>query len=155
MEKLCYPAVLEPSRDGYSVYFPDVPGCTSGGATLPEALGNAESAIAATFALAQEHGESVPPPSSRKPPTLRPRDRVNWIPILPPGEVARITMSIDGGLLAKADELAADYGTTRSGLFAMLVRNELRARALGPGRRAKDAAAGSRVPSGRARRSRG
>ena len=28
-----YPAIIEPASEGYGVYFPDVPGCTSAGAT--------------------------------------------------------------------------------------------------------------------------
>jgi predicted RNase H-like HicB family nuclease len=33
-------------RTGYSVFFPDIPGCTSGGDTLREAALNAEEALA-------------------------------------------------------------------------------------------------------------
>ena len=42
-----YPAIIEGDEDtGYSVFFPDVPGCTSGGDTLQEAALNAEEALA-------------------------------------------------------------------------------------------------------------
>ena len=34
----CYAAILEKSKEGYGVYFPDLPGCTSGGDTIEEAM---------------------------------------------------------------------------------------------------------------------
>jgi predicted RNase H-like HicB family nuclease len=59
-----YAAVVEGDSDsGYSVFFPDLPGCTSGGTTLQEAALNAEQALAGHIALILEHGEPVPPPS--------------------------------------------------------------------------------------------
>jgi predicted RNase H-like HicB family nuclease len=55
-----YPAIVEADDDGFSVFFPDVPGCTSGGATLQEAAVNAEEALQAHLDLAAEHGEALP-----------------------------------------------------------------------------------------------
>lgn len=37
MRKLSYLAVFEPSDEGYSVYFPDLPGCISYGNSYEEA----------------------------------------------------------------------------------------------------------------------
>jgi predicted RNase H-like HicB family nuclease len=48
---------------GYSVFFPELPSCTSGGATLQQAALNAEEALAGHLALMLENGEAVPPPS--------------------------------------------------------------------------------------------
>ena len=58
-----YPAIVEADSDGYSVFFPDVPGCTSADATLQEAAQNAEQALQAHITLSQEHGEELPVPS--------------------------------------------------------------------------------------------
>ena len=59
-----YPAIIEGDAEtGYSVFFPDLPGCTSGGDTLQAAALNAEQALAAHLALMIEGGEKVPPPS--------------------------------------------------------------------------------------------
>jgi predicted RNase H-like HicB family nuclease/uncharacterized protein (DUF4415 family) len=58
-----YHAIVEGDADsGYSVFFPDLPGCTSGGGTLQEAALNAEEALAGHLALMLEAGEEVPPP---------------------------------------------------------------------------------------------
>ena len=60
-----YPSITEGDAEtGYSVFFPDLPGCTSGGDTLQEAALNAEEGLAAHIALMLSAGEPVPPPSS-------------------------------------------------------------------------------------------
>ncbi len=60
-----YAAIIEGDAEtGYSVFFPDVPGCTSGGDTLQEAALNAEEALAGHIALMIETGQPVPAPSS-------------------------------------------------------------------------------------------
>ena len=59
-----YPAIVEGDAEtGYSVFFPDIPGCTSGGDTLQEAALNAEEALAGHIALMLEGGEKVPTPT--------------------------------------------------------------------------------------------
>jgi predicted RNase H-like HicB family nuclease len=59
-----YPAIIEDDPvTGYSVFFPDLPGCMSGGTTLQEAALNAEQVLAGHVALMLEHGDEVPPPS--------------------------------------------------------------------------------------------
>jgi predicted RNase H-like HicB family nuclease len=59
-----YPAIIEgDARTGYSVFFPDIPGCTSGGDTLQRAALNAEEALTGHIALMFEAGECVPAPS--------------------------------------------------------------------------------------------
>ena len=60
-----YPAIVEGDAEtGYSVFFPDLPGCTSGGDTLQEAALNAEEGLAAHIALMLNAGEPVPAPSN-------------------------------------------------------------------------------------------
>jgi predicted RNase H-like HicB family nuclease len=59
-----YPAIIEGDAEtGYSVFFPDIQGCTSGGDTLQEAALNAEEALAGHLALMAEAGQQVPAPS--------------------------------------------------------------------------------------------
>jgi predicted RNase H-like HicB family nuclease len=59
-----YPAIVEGDAEtGYSVFFPDLPGCTSGGDTVQEAALNAEQALAGHVALLHESGEELPEPS--------------------------------------------------------------------------------------------
>ncbi|HEX8625603.1 MAG TPA: type II toxin-antitoxin system HicB family antitoxin [Allosphingosinicella sp.] len=58
-----YPATIERSRRGYSVFFPDLPGCTSAGETLAEAAINAEEALAGHLLVSEEHGDELEGPS--------------------------------------------------------------------------------------------
>ncbi|MCY4601841.1 MAG: type II toxin-antitoxin system HicB family antitoxin [Acidobacteria bacterium] len=55
--------VLEPCADGYGVYVPELPGCTSGGDTLALAYNNAEEAILGHLNVMVEDGEDLPRPS--------------------------------------------------------------------------------------------
>ena len=58
-----YPAIIETASEGYRVLLPDVPGCTSAGATVQDATHNAAEALQAHLDLAAEHGDTVPVPS--------------------------------------------------------------------------------------------
>jgi predicted RNase H-like HicB family nuclease len=57
-----YPAIIERSRSGFGVFFPDLPGCTSAGGTLVDAAANAEEALAGHVLAAEAAGESIPEP---------------------------------------------------------------------------------------------
>jgi predicted RNase H-like HicB family nuclease len=59
-----YPAIIEGDAEtGYSVFFPDLPGCTSGGETLQAAALNPEQALAGHVDLMLQAGEALPQPS--------------------------------------------------------------------------------------------
>jgi predicted RNase H-like HicB family nuclease len=57
-----YTVVLEwdPEAPGYSVVVPALPGCTSQGQTVEEALSTAAQAVALHIACMEEDGECVP-----------------------------------------------------------------------------------------------
>jgi predicted RNase H-like HicB family nuclease len=59
MSKHFYPAVFSPEEVGYSVIFPDLPGCVTQGNTLEEAY---EMAFAALGLYLEEDGAFVYPP---------------------------------------------------------------------------------------------
>lgn len=63
MRKLTYLAVLEPSADGYGVFFPDLPGCTSFGSTVEEAQENAKEALELHIYGMEQDGDPLPVPS--------------------------------------------------------------------------------------------
>jgi predicted RNase H-like HicB family nuclease len=104
-----YPAIVEQAGKGYSVFFPDLPGCTSAGASLQEAARNAEEALATHVALAAEHGDPIPAPS----------DIDAWaadsdveeaarllVRVEPPGRALRLNITLDEGLVAAIDRVA-------------------------------------------------
>lgn len=65
MKKISYLAVFEPVEDGYSVYFPDVLGCTSFGETFEKAQSQARVALGLHLYGLEKDGENIPAPSER------------------------------------------------------------------------------------------
>lgn len=63
---VAYPFEIRPlSKDeggGYSISFPDLPGCWSDGATPEEAIANGRDALRAWLSVAQEFGDQLPKP---------------------------------------------------------------------------------------------
>lgn len=63
MRTVSYSAVFEPSGDGYSVYFPDLPGCVAFGDSFEDAREDAADALWLHLHGMQEDGEMIPAPS--------------------------------------------------------------------------------------------
>jgi antitoxin HicB len=65
---VAYPFEVRPlSKEeggGYSIYFPDLPGCWSDGASPEEAIENGRDALQSWLAVAQEFGDDIPRPFS-------------------------------------------------------------------------------------------
>lgn len=64
MRKLTYFAVFEPVDSGYSVYFPDLPGCVSFGISFEDAQREAADALALHVYGMEKDGEDMPEPSA-------------------------------------------------------------------------------------------
>ena len=60
-----YAVVIEDAGDNFSAFVPDVPGCVSTGTTIEEATANIREAIALHIDSLRDHGEVVPPATSR------------------------------------------------------------------------------------------
>jgi len=63
MRQLEYLAVFEPSKTGFSVYFPDLPGCISHGGNLEEAMNEARDALGLHLYGMEKDGDKIPEPS--------------------------------------------------------------------------------------------
>ena len=63
MKKVTYLAVFEPGEDGYSVYFPDLPGCISFGGDFETARREASDALGLHLYGMEKDGEKAPLPS--------------------------------------------------------------------------------------------
>jgi predicted RNase H-like HicB family nuclease len=64
--QLTYPAIFYEGEGGYSVEVPDLPGCTSGGSTLAEAILMGTDAAAGWVLTELEDGKNIPKASSIK-----------------------------------------------------------------------------------------
>ncbi|NOJ72463.1 type II toxin-antitoxin system HicB family antitoxin [Paenibacillus alvei] len=66
MSKYIYPAVFspgEPDEGGYTVTFPDLPGCITEGDTIEESLHMAKDALGGHLYLMEEDNDDIPQPS--------------------------------------------------------------------------------------------
>ena len=63
MRKLTYFAVFEPSETGYSVYFPDFPGCITVGDNIQHAVNMAKEALGFHFCEMEKDNEEIPNPT--------------------------------------------------------------------------------------------
>lgn len=64
MKKLTYLAILEPTADGYSVFFPDLPGCIGYGTDIESAQNDAKESLELHVYGMEKSGEILPPPSA-------------------------------------------------------------------------------------------
>ena len=127
MASIFYPAIIERAGNGYSVFFPDLPGCTSAGRTVNEAAVNAEEALAGHLLISEHHGDALADPSE-----------LDSVPVDPDidevartlvrgerkGKSVRINITLDDGLLAAIDKIASN----RSGFLADAARVALAAK---------------------------
>ncbi|MXY16062.1 MAG: hypothetical protein F4057_02010 [Acidobacteria bacterium] len=111
----------EPERTDYGVTVPDLPGCTSAGDTLDDALKNAEEAIRLYLEVLVEDGGTVPAPTREAPP-LEPGEIVGVVDLdldkmEPTRKAQRLNVSIPGYAIAMIDDAAKRAGTSRSGFL--------------------------------------
>jgi predicted RNase H-like HicB family nuclease len=166
-----YIAILVPDRDdgGYSVFFPDLPGCVTQGDDLADAQAMAVDALSGWIASMVAHGDPIP---AQRPLEAIHADKifareneVNWrdaiatlIVARPPlGRPERINVSLDSNKLRAIDAYAERRGLTRSavleaGADLLLSSDPISGR--GPGLSERPAAYRSTARPTRARRPR-
>ena len=113
----------EPGERLHSIIFPAFPGVTAGAEILAEVIPQARDALATAVEDMEASGEALPPAVEdgadveALPPGLH-----NPILLMVPVEVkarsVRVNVSLDEGLLARMDAVAARIGTSRSALLA-------------------------------------
>ena len=127
MATVYYPAIVERAGSGYSVFFPDLPGCTSAGDTLQEAAREAEEALYGHLAVAAEYGDPIPAPSDlgaiAVDTSVAEAARI-LVRVQRPGRAKRVNVMLDEDLLAAIDRAASN----RSGFLAEAARAALAAR---------------------------
>ena len=125
MATVCYTAILERSRTGFSVFFPDVPGCVSAGRTERETLANAEEALSFHLTEMVRAGEAIPGSSDDIPsdPEVEEHCRA-LVRVELPGKAVRLNITMDEGLVAAIDRVA----NNRSSFLAEAARAALASR---------------------------
>ncbi|MBL8672887.1 MAG: type II toxin-antitoxin system HicB family antitoxin [Alphaproteobacteria bacterium] len=121
-----FPAIVESGdAPGYSVFFPDLPGCASAGNTIEDAARNAELALALHLRGMAEDGIAVPSQRAideiKRSPKVREAARILVRAELP-GRSVRLNISMDEGLVAAVDSASAREGLSRSAFLAAAAR---------------------------------
>jgi predicted RNase H-like HicB family nuclease len=124
-----YIALIHKQDDSdYGVSFPDFPGCVSAGASLDDARGMAEEALAFHIEGLVEDGDAVPEPSDLD--TVM-RDPINrdGVAILVPVELksrsVRVNVTLPEDALRAIDSYAERHGYTRSGFLVSAARRAM------------------------------
>ena len=126
-------ALVDGKPGAYGVVVPDLPGCTSGGTTIDDALRNAVEAVTLWVEDARADGEKVPPPRTaekrRGDPevaaALADGGVLAYVPlVLDAARPVKANLSLDAGLLHAIDEAAERRGLTRSAFLACAAREK-------------------------------
>jgi predicted RNase H-like HicB family nuclease len=129
-----YVALVDGKPGAYGVTVPDLPGCTSGGATTDQALRRAVEAVRLWAEDALADGEKLPKPRTaealrRDPAVADALARGAALAIVPlildAGRPAKANLSLDAGLLDAIDEAAKARGLTRSAFLASAAREKI------------------------------
>ncbi|CCG42167.1 type II toxin-antitoxin system HicB family antitoxin [Magnetospirillum molischianum] len=123
--KRYYPAIID-KDDGsdYGITFPDFPGCISAGKNPEEAIAMGTEALNGHIALMAEDDDAIPAPTPVEAVTWEEDEHVvcvTLIPVVVPGKVKRINVTLDESLIEEIDAIAPN----RSGFLADAARAEL------------------------------
>ncbi|RFB80419.1 type II toxin-antitoxin system HicB family antitoxin [Methylovirgula sp. 4M-Z18] len=126
-------ALVHGKKGAYGVSYPDFPGFASGGATIEEAMARSQEGLAVHMAAMIEDGDKVPIPRDYEALQADPAFKEDFhdsialalVDVEPPAKAARISVTIDEGLLARIDLRAKEIGESRSGFLAAAARARL------------------------------
>lgn len=121
-----YPAILEPTKDGYSVFFPDLPGAISAGDDYEDAIKNAEECLSLHLYGIMMDGGKLPNPSHMSK-ILKKLDDDELPMLIHPDifgvkarqedKAVRVNISLPKSLLDAIDSRARQLGIDRSKLI--------------------------------------
>lgn len=122
MRKLTYLAVFEPTKNGYSVYFPDLPGCISAGNDFEDAQQQAADALGLHIYGMEKDGDEMPTPSKNPvlDPDTAPGSIVSPISVFPNivrSELDNRAVKTNLTIPAWLKEIAEDRGVNYSKVF--------------------------------------
>src|SRR3989344_3156786 len=126
-----YPAILEPTRDGYSVFFPDLPGAITVGSDYEAAIVNAEKCLSLHLYGMIADSEKLPKPRHMSI-VLKKLEQGELAALIYPDVFAvkarqedkavRINITLLKSLLEAVDVRAHQLGIDRSKLFQKAAR---------------------------------
>ena len=136
MAKTRFVVVIDGEPGAFGLWAPDMPGCTSMGESVDEALRNAQEALRMWAEDAIADGDFVPAPRSfeeiaKDPEAAEELKRGAVLAIVPllmeTGRPVKANLSLDAWLLAAIDEAASARGLTRSAFLSSAAREKIAA----------------------------
>ena len=129
MDTFVFPAFIEgDARDGYSAFFPDLPGCTTAAATMTGLAPAAREALELHLKGMREDGQAIPDATAVEALQREP-ETANAPVILVDATVGeprlRINITIGRSLLARVDHAAQAEGLDRSAFLEAAARVRL------------------------------
>jgi predicted RNase H-like HicB family nuclease len=134
--KTRFVVVIEGKPGAFGLWVPDMPGCTSMGETMDDALKNAQEALRMWAEDAIADGEPVPVPRSfediAKDPEVAEELKKGAVLAIAPllmetGRPVKANLSLDAWLLAAIDDAANARGLTRSAFLSSAAREKIAA----------------------------
>lgn len=123
-----YLGIFEPSAEGVTVSFPDVPGCSSSGVDTADAIARAEQALAVHLDELAQQNKPAPEPRSISElaeiqPQPRPGSGVLWVQLGAYAAETSGVLRLPHEVLTVVDHLSADFGISREGVVALAMRS--------------------------------
>ena len=129
-----YVGLIDGEAGAYGIVFPDLPGCTSMGGSIEEAIANGADALRLWVEVTEEKNGTVPAPRAFE--AMRGDEDVKsafqdgatvvLVPLIRvTGRSVKANLSIDAGVLAAIDEEAARRKLTRVGFIEVMAREML------------------------------
>ena len=118
-----YPALIDGEAGAYGVTFPDLPGIVAMGATLDEALLNAEEALRDYAAETEKDGQPLAAPSLLENVSPAAGSALVMVPLIRlSGRSVRANLTLDEGVVAFIDGEARRRRMTRTAFVEWMAR---------------------------------
>ena len=125
-----YVALFGEDRHGFSVEFPDFPGCVTCGDTLDEAVDHAHEALAVFVEEMMEQGRELPEASSKKAllavPEHKGKKAINVAVNGDGSDFEEFEVVMHGHLLQRIEKYSREYGVSPADFLAAAAREAIK-----------------------------
>lgn len=125
-----YVALFEKEKHGFSVTFPDFPGCTTCGDDLDEAVDHAHEALALYIEFFQEEGNELPVPTAKKAilglPENKGKKAINVSVSDDGSDFEEFEVTMHAYLLGRIEKYCREYGVNPADFLATAAREGIK-----------------------------
>lgn len=125
-----YVALFTKEKDGFSVEFPDFPGCTTFADNLDEAVDHAHEALALYLEHFREEGNELPEPTAKKAllglPENKDKKAINVNVAGDGSDFEEFEIAMHAHLLGRIEKYCREYGVSPADFFAVAAREAIK-----------------------------